>query len=35
MIKVNGNPVEADGKTILEYLETTNYDKKRIAIEIN
>lgn len=35
MIKVNGIPVDAEGKTILEYLETTDYDKKRIAIEKN
>lgn len=35
MVKINGNLVDAAGKTILEYLQTTSYDKKRIAIEKN
>ena len=35
MVKVNGEPKEIAGKTIAEYLATTNYDMKRIAIELN
>lgn len=40
MIKVNGIDIEADGqvfvgKTVAEYLATTNYDCKRIAVELN
>lgn len=35
MIKINGEPFEADGMTIAEYLESSNYDRTRIAIELN
>ena len=35
MIKVNGEPKDIAGKTIAEYLATTNYDMKRIAVERN
>ena len=35
MVKVNGENLEIAGKTISEYLSTTNYDVKRIAIERN
>lgn len=35
MVKINGECFDMDGKTIAQYLETTNYDKKRIAIERN
>ena len=35
MVKVNGEPKDIAGKTIAEYLATTNYDEKRIAIERN
>ena len=35
MIKVNGEPKDIAGKTIAEYLATTNYDVKRIAVERN
>ncbi len=35
MVKINGNLVDAAGKTISEYLQTTSYDQKRIAIEQN
>lgn len=35
MVKVNGVEVDAAGKTIAEYLMTTNYDPKRIAVERN
>ena len=31
MVKVNGEPKDIVGKTISEYLATTNYDMKRIA----
>ena len=35
MIKINGVTVNADGKTLAQYLETTDYDPKRIAVERN
>lgn len=35
MVKVNGEPKDIAGKTIAEYLATTNYDVKRIAVERN
>ena len=35
MVKVNGEPTEIVGKTLAEYLATTNYDMKRIAVERN
>ena len=35
MVKVNGNELDIAGKTISEYLATTDYDPKRIAVERN
>lgn len=35
MVKVNGTELDIVGKTVLEYLATTNYDSKRIAVERN
>ena len=35
MVKVNGEEFDVAGKTIAEYLATTNYDPKRIAVERN
>ena len=35
MVKVNGEPLDIAGKTIAEYLATTKYDMKRIAVERN
>ena len=35
MVKINGNFLDAAGKTISEYLATTDYDPKRIAVEKN
>lgn len=35
MVKVNGTELDIAGKTISEYLNETNYDPKRIAIEKN
>ena len=35
MVKVNGEPKDIAGKTTAEYLATTNYDMKRIAVERN
>ena len=35
MVKVNGTELDIAGKTLTEYLETTNYDMKRIATELN
>ena len=35
MVKVNGMELDLAGKTVSEYLATTNYDQKRIAVERN
>ena len=35
MVKVNGRELNIVGKTVSEYLVTTNYDPKRIAVERN
>ena len=35
MVKVNGEAKNISGKTLAEYLATTNYDMKRVATEIN
>ena len=35
MIKVNGEELDIAGKTITEFILTTEYDSKRIAIEHN
>lgn len=35
MVKVNGENLEIAGKTVSEYLASTNYDPKRIAVERN
>ncbi|MBQ8798534.1 MAG: sulfur carrier protein ThiS [Lachnospiraceae bacterium] len=35
MVKVNGIEVDAVGKTVSEYIATTEYDPKRIAVERN
>jgi len=35
MVRVNGVELDITGKTVSEYLSTTNYDPKRIAVERN
>ena len=35
MVKVNGEPLDIAGKTLTEYLATTDYDIRRIATERN
>lgn len=35
MVKINGISLELAGKTLADYLATTNYDGKRIAVERN
>lgn len=35
MVKINGVAVDAAGQTLTQYLATTNYDSKRIAVERN
>ena len=35
MVKVNGVELDIADKTLSEYLATTNYDPKRIAVERN
>jgi len=35
MVKVNGTELDIAGKTVEQYLETTDYDRKRIAVERN
>ena len=33
MVKINGEELNIAGKTLAEYLASTNYDPKRIAVE--
>ena len=35
MVKINGEELNIAGKTVAEYLATTNYDPNRIAVERN
>ena len=35
MVKVNGAELDIAGKTVAQYLTTSNYDPKRIAVERN
>ena len=35
VVKVNGTELDIAGKTVSEYLSSTNYDPKRIAVERN
>ncbi len=35
MVKINGASLDLAGKTLMEYLETTAYDVRRIAVERN
>lgn len=35
MVKINGTWLDIAGKTLAEYLETTSYNPKRIAVECN
>ncbi len=35
MVKINGEEYRIAGKTLAEYLATTTYDTKRIAVERN
>ena len=35
MVKINGNDFDVSGMTISEYLATTDYDSRIIAVECN
>jgi len=35
MVKVNGEMMDADGKTVAELLEFMDYGSQRVAVEIN
>ena len=35
MVKINGKELNIAGKTVAQYLATTSYDPKRIAVECN
>lgn len=35
MVKINGELFDIAGKSVAEYLKTTSYDEKRIAVELN
>lgn len=35
MIKINGESLDADGKTLSDYLSETDFDPARIAVEKN
>ena len=35
MVKINGTELDAAGKTVAQYLETTDYNRSRIAVARN
>ena len=35
MVKINGTELDAAGKTVAQYLEATDYNRSRIAVERN
>ena len=35
MVKINGKNLDADGKSIEQYLESANFDTRRIVVERN
>ena len=35
MVEINSEEMDVAGKTVAQYLATTNYDPKRIAVERN
>ena len=35
MVKINGESLDIAGRTMTQYLETTSYDIRRIAVECN
>lgn len=35
MVKINGESLDISGKTVSEYLATTNYNLQYIAVELN
>ena len=35
MVKINGTELDAAGKTVAQYLETTDYNRSRVAVERN
>lgn len=35
MVKINGKLIDIAGMSVAEYLKTTSYDMKRIAVECN
>ncbi len=35
MVKINGEMVQADGKSVAEMLADMGYSEKRVAVEIN
>ena len=35
MVKVNGEKLEIQGKSLIDYLSESKYDMKRIAVELN
>ena len=35
MVKINGENIEIEGKSVLEYLTSAGYDLMRVAVELN
>lgn len=35
MVKINGELLDIDGKTLAEYLSSAGFDSKRVAVERN
>ncbi len=35
MVRINGENLDAGGKSVAEYLNSAGYDLKRVAVELN
>ena len=35
MVRINGENLDAVGKSVAEYLDSAGYDLKRVAVELN
>ncbi|MBE7025649.1 MAG: sulfur carrier protein ThiS [Ruminococcaceae bacterium] len=35
MIRINGENLDVDGKSVAEYLNSAGYDQMRVAVELN
>ena len=35
MVRINGENLDVDGKSVAEYLNSAGYDQMRVAVELN